>query len=160
MEFQAVRVETPEGTNLILGQTHFIKTIEDLNEILVTTVPGAKFGIAFCEASGPCLIRTAGNDDALRQTAVRNAQAVGAGHLFVILLRDAYPINILNAVKQCQEVCAVYCASANPVEVIVAVTDQGRGVMGVVDGFPPKGVEGERDVAARKGFLRKIGYKA
>jgi adenosine/AMP kinase len=160
MEFQAVRVETPEGANLILGQTHFIKTIEDLDEILVTTVPGAKYGIAFCEASGPCLIRTAGNEDALRHAAVKNAQAIGAGHLFVILLRDAYPINILNAVKQCQEVCAIYCASANPVEVIVAVTAQGRGVMGVVDGFPPKGVEGEQDVAARKGFLRKIGYKA
>jgi adenosine/AMP kinase len=159
MEFQAVPIETPEGANVILGQTHFIKTIEDLYEILVTTVPGAKFGIAFCEASGPCLIRTAGNDETLRQAAVRNAEAVAAGHLFVILLRDAYPVNILNAVKQCQEVCAVYCASANPVEVIVAVTAQGRGVMGVVDGLPPKGVEGEQDVAARKSFLRKIGYK-
>ena len=159
MEFLAVKLETPEGANVILGHTHFIKTIEDLYEILVTTVPGAKFGIAFCEASGPCLIRTAGNDEALRAVAVRNAQAVGAGHSFVIILANAYPINILNAVKQCQEVCTIHCATANPVEVILAVTAQGRGVMGVVDGLPPKGVEGPEDVAARKGFLRKIGYK-
>ena len=160
MEFQAVKLETPEGANVILGHTHFIKTIEDLYEILVTTVPGAKFGIAFCEASGPCLIRTAGNDEALRAVAVRNAQAVAAGHSFVIVLANAYPINILNAVKQCQEVCTIHCATANPVEVILAVTAQGRGVMGVVDGLPPKGVEGPEDVAARKGFLRKIGYMA
>jgi hypothetical protein len=159
MEFLAVKLETPEGANVILGHTHFIKTIEDLYEILVTTVPGAKFGIAFCEASGPCLIRTAGNDEALRAVAVRNAQAVGAGHSFVIILANAYPINILNAVKQCQEVCTIHCATANPVEVILAVTAQGRGVMGVVDGLPPKGVEGPEDVAVRKGFLRKIGYK-
>ena len=158
MEFLAVKLETPEGANVILGHTHFIKTIEDLYEILVTTVPGAKFGIAFCEASGPCLIRTAGNDEALRAVAVRNAQAVGAGHSFVIILANAYPINILNAVKQCQEVCTIHCATANPVEVILAVTAQGRGVMGVVDGLPPKGVEGPEDVAARKGFLRKMGY--
>jgi adenosine/AMP kinase len=159
MEFQAVALEMPEGTNVILGHTHFIKTIEDLYEILVTTVPGAKFGIAFCEASGPCLIRTAGNDEALRGAASRNAQAVGAGHTFVIVLANAYPINILNAVKQCQEVCTVHCATANPVEVILAVTQQGRGVVGVVDGLPPKGVEGPEDVTARKAFLRKIGYK-
>jgi adenosine/AMP kinase len=157
MEFQAVRVETPEGANVILGQSHFIKTVEDLYEIMVGAVPGGKFGIAFCESSGPCLIRTAGNDDALRQAAIRTAQAVAAGHFFAIAMREAYPINVLNAVKQCQEVCSVYCASANPVQVIVAVTDQGRGVM--VDGLPPKGVEGEADVAARQGFLRKIGYK-
>jgi uncharacterized protein len=159
MELQAVKIHTPEGTNVILGHTHFIKTIEDLYEILVTTVPGAKFGIAFCEASGPCLIRTADNDEALREAAIRNAQAVAAGHTFVIVLANAYPINVLNAVKQCQEVCTIHCATANPVEVIIAVTEQGRGVMGVVDGLPPKGVEGPEDVTARKGFLRKIGYK-
>jgi adenosine/AMP kinase len=159
MEFQAVRIETPEGANVVLGQSHFIKTIEDLHEIVVGAVPGAKFGIAFCESSGPCLIRTAGNDESLRQAAVRNAQAIGAGHCFVMVLRDAYPVNILNAVKQCQEVCTLYCASANPIQVLVAVTDQGRGILGVVDGFSPKGVEGEQDVADRKAFLRKIGYK-
>ncbi len=159
MEFQAVKIQTPEGANVILGQSHFIKTVEDLYEILVSSVPGGKFGIAFCESSGPCLIRAAGTDEELRQAAIRNAQAVGAGHVFVLILKEAYPINVLNAVKQCQEVCSIYCASANPVEVIVAVTEQGRGVMGVVDGLPPKGVETESDVAARKEFLRKIGYK-
>jgi adenosine/AMP kinase len=159
MEFQAVPVETPEGANLILGQSHFIKTVEDLYEILVSSVPGAKFGIAFCESSGPCLIRSAGNDEPLRQAAVRNAQAVAAGHFFVVILRDAFPINVLNAIKQCQEVCTIYCASANPIEVIVAATAQGRGVMGVVDGLPPRGVEAAGDVSARKEFLRKIGYK-
>jgi len=159
MEFQAVKVELPEGANVILGQTHFIKSVEDLYEILVSSVPGARFGLAFSEASGPCLIRSAGNDEPLRQAAVRNAEAVAAGHFFVILLQQAFPINVLNAIKQCQEVCSVFCASANPVEVIVAVTGQGRGVMGVVDGLPPKGVEAAPDVAARKEFLRKIGYK-
>ncbi|MBI2562704.1 MAG: adenosine-specific kinase [candidate division NC10 bacterium] len=159
MEFQAVTIQTPEGTNVILGQSHFIKTVEDLYEILVSSVPGAKFGIAFCESSGPCLIRSVGNDESLREAAIRNAQAVGAGHFFVLILKEAYPINVLNAVKQCPEVCTIYCASANPVEVILAVTQQGRGVMGVVDGLPPKGVETDRDVAARKDFLRTIGYK-
>ena len=159
MEFQAVRIETPEGANVILGQSHFIKTVEDLYEILVSGVPGAKFGIAFCESSGPCLIRSAGNDASLCEAAVRNAQAVAAGHCFVVILRDAYPINVLNAVKQCQEVCTIYCASANPIEVVVAVTGQGRGVMGVVDGSPPQGVETAADAADRKAFLRKIGYK-
>jgi uncharacterized protein len=160
MEFQVVGLETPEGANLILGQSHFIKTIEDLTEILVTGVPGAKFGIAFCEASGPCLIRVAGNDETLRAAAVRNAQAVGAGHVFVMLLRDAYPINGLDAAQQCQEVCSIFCASANPVEGVVAVTGQGRGVMGVVDGATPAGVETPADAAQRAGFLRMIGYKA
>ncbi len=159
MEFQAVRIETPENTNVILGQTHFIKTVEDLYEIVVTGVPGAQFGLAFCEASGPCLIRSAGNDEGLREAAVRNAQAVAAGHFFAMILRNAFPINVLNAIKQCQEVCTVFCASANPVEVVVAVTSQGRGVMGVVDGFPPKGIETGGDIAHRKEFLRKIGYK-
>ncbi len=159
MEFQAVRIQTPEGANVILGQSHFIKTVEDLYEILVSSVTGGKFGIGFCESSGPCLIRSAGNDEALREGAVRNAEAVGAGHFFIVILRDAYPINVLNAIKQCQEVCTIYCASANPIEVIVAITGQGRGVMGVVDGLPPRGVETAGDVAARKDFLRKIGYK-
>lgn len=159
MEFHIVPIQTPEGANIILGQSHFIKTVEDLYEIVVTAVPAAKFGIAFCESSGPCLIRAAGNDQALREAAIANAQAVAAGHVFVMLLKEAYPINILNAVKQCAEVCSVYCASANPVEVIVAVTERGRGVMGVVDGLPPKGVETDGDVAARKEFLRQIGYK-
>jgi adenosine/AMP kinase len=159
MEFQAVAIQTPEGANVILGQSHFIKTVEDLYEILVSSVPGAKFGVAFCESSGPCLIRFAGNDQPLRDAAIRNAQAVGAGHFFVVVLRDAFPINVLNAIKQCQEVCTIYCASANPVEVVVAVTGQGRGVMGVVDGLSPKGVEAPGDVTARKDFLRKIGYK-
>ena len=159
MEFQSVRIETPEGSNVILGQSHFIKTVEDLHEILVTGVPSARFGLAFCESSGPCLIRSAGNDDALRAAAIRNAQAVAAGHFFVLILREAYPINVLNAVKQCQEVCGIYCASANPIEVVVAVTGQGRGVLGVVDGFSPKGVETAADAADRVAFLRKIGYK-
>ncbi len=159
MEFQAVKIQTPEGANVILGQSHFIKTVEDLYEILVSSVPGGRFGIAFCESSGPCLIRAVGTDEELRQAAIRNAQAVGAGHVFVLFLKEVFPINVLNAVKQCQEVCSIYCASANPVEVIVAVTEQGRGVMGVVDGLSPKGVETESDVAARKEFLRKIGYK-
>ncbi len=159
MEFRAVAIQTPEGANVILGQSHFIKTIEDLYEILVSSVPGAKFGVAFCESSGPCLIRSAGNDQPLRDVAITNAQAVGAGHFFVVILKDAYPINVLNAIKQCQEVCTIYCASANPIEVILAITGQGRGVMGVVDGLPPKGVEAAGDVTARKDFLRKIGYK-
>ena len=159
MEFQAVAIQTPEGTNVILGQSHFIKTVEDLYEVLVSSVPGGKFGVAFCESSGPCLIRSAGNDEPLRDAAIRNARAVGAGHFFVVILKDAFPINVLNAIKQCQEVCTIYCASANPIEVIVATTGQGRGVMGVVDGLPPKGVEAAGDVAARKDFLRKIGYK-
>ncbi len=159
MEFHAVPVQTPEGANVILGQSHFIKTIEDLHEILVSSVPGAKFGVAFCESSGPCLIRSVGNDEPLRDVAIKNAQAVGAGHFFVVILKDAYPINVLNAIKQCQEVCTIYCASANSIEVIVASTGQGRGVMGVVDGLPPKGVEVPGDVTARKDFLRKIGYK-
>jgi adenosine/AMP kinase len=159
MEWLSVRPHIPEGCNLILGQTHFIKTVEDLYEILVSSVPQARFGIAFCEASGDCLIRSDGNDEELRLSAVASAQQIGAGHTFVILLREAYPINVLNAIKLCQEVCSIYCATANPVEVILVQTDQGRGIMGVVDGFFPKGVEGEKDIEWRKGLLRKIGYK-
>lgn len=159
IEFLSVRIETPEGANVVLGQSHFIKTVEDLYEIIVGAVPGAKFGLAFCESSGECLIRSAGNDEDLRRAAVRNAEAVAAGHFFAIVLKGAYPINILNAVKSCQEVCTLYCASANPIQVIVAQTELGRGVLGVVDGLPPKGVEGPEGIAWRKEFLRKIGYK-
>ena len=159
MELQVVPILTPEGANVILGQSHFIKTIEDLHEILASSVPGMKFGVAFCESSGPCLVRSTGNDESLRETAARNAQAVGAGHFFVVMLRDGYPLNVLNAIKQCPEVCTIYCASANPIQVIVAITEQGRGVMGVVDGSAPKGLESASDVTARKDFLRTIGYK-
>jgi hypothetical protein len=159
MEWLSVRLQIPEGCNIILGQTHFIKTVEDLYEILVSSVPQARFGIAFCEASGDCLIRSEGNDEEMRCLAVANAQEIAAGHTFVILLREAYPINVLNAIKLCQEVCTIYCATANPVELILVQTDQGRGIMGVVDGFSPKGVEGEKEIAWRKGLLRKIGYK-
>src|SRR5437763_4874353 len=159
LEFESVRLEVPSDSNIIVGQTHFIKTAEDMYEAVVNTVPQAKFGLAFNEASGPCLVRAEGNDDELRSAAIRNAQAIGAGHVFVLMLRNAYPINLLNAVQGIPEVCSVFCATANPVEVIVAKTGQGRGVMGVIDGSSPKGVEAPADVAARKEFLRKIGYK-
>jgi adenosine/AMP kinase len=159
MELKTVRLEVPEGGNIILGQTHFIKTVEDLYEALVNTVPQMKFGIAFNEASGPCLTRVEGNDADLRALAARNAQAVGAGHTFVIALRDGYPINVLGRIKDVPEVCSIFCASANPVEVVVAETEQGRGVLGVIDGFAPKGLETEQDAQARHAFLRKIGYK-
>ncbi|HEY9648765.1 MAG TPA: adenosine-specific kinase [Chroococcidiopsis sp.] len=159
MELKSIAIALPEGCNLILGQTHFIKTIEDLYEIMVGTSAQVKFGIAFCEASGPCLIRVAGNDAALQLAATQNAQAIAAGHSFVILLQEAYPINFLNAIKQCPEVCTIYCATANPNEVIVAETAQGRGILGVIDGFSPKGVEQAADVQARQQLLRQIGYK-
>ncbi|HMK55715.1 MAG TPA: adenosine-specific kinase [Dissulfurispiraceae bacterium] len=159
MEIRAVRIDIPEGCNIILGQTHFIKTAEDLYEVMVTSVPQARFGVSFTEASGPCLIRSEGNDDALSAACIRNLQAIGAGHVFCILIRDAFPINVLNRIKDCPEVCSVYCATANPLEVIVACTEQGNGIIGVVDGFPPKGVEGDEDKIKRKEFLRKIGYK-
>jgi uncharacterized protein len=159
MEISAVRLNIPEGCNIIVGQSHFIKTAEDLYESIVTGCPQARFGVAFCEASGPCLIRVEGNDAGLAKVAAENALLLGAGHTFVVLLQDAFPINILNSVKDCPEVCRVFCATANPLEVIVAESDQGRGVLGVVDGFPPKGVECEADVKARREFLRKIGYK-
>ncbi|HEY6838734.1 MAG TPA: adenosine-specific kinase [Geobacteraceae bacterium] len=159
LELHAVAMEIPEGCNIILGQTHFIKTAEDLYEVIVTTVPLARFGVAFTEASGPCLIRTEGNDDALVAACVRNLEEAGAGHVFCILLRDAYPLNILNPIKNCPEVCTVYCATANPLQVLVASSEQGRGIVGVIDGFPPKGVESEEDRRARREFLRTIGYK-
>jgi adenosine/AMP kinase len=159
MELKAIRLEVPEGGNVILGQTHFIKSVEDLYEAMVNTVPQMKFGIAFNEASGACLTRAEGNDEDLKQLAIRNAGAVAAGHIFVIALRDGYPINVLGRIKDVPEVCSIFCATANPVEVIVAETEQGRGILGVIDGVSPKGVEGEQDVQWRHDFLRKIGYK-
>jgi adenosine/AMP kinase len=159
MEFRAIKVLIPGDCNIILGQTHFIKTAEDLYEIIATTVPQAKFGIGFGEASGPCLIRTEGNDSDLIAACIKTLQDIGAGHVFCILLKDAYPVNVLNAIKTCHEVCKIYCATANPLEVLVASTEQGNGIIGVVDGSPPKGVETPGDKMQRKEFLRKIGYK-
>jgi adenosine/AMP kinase len=159
LELKLVAIDNPPDTNLILGQSHFIKTVEDLYEVLVASVPGIKFGLAFCEASGACLVRAEGTDDSLKAAAVAAAQAVGAGHSFVILLKDAYPVNVLNAVKACPEVCRVYCATANPLQVVVAETELGRGILGVVDGSSPKGVEDAAGVAWRQELLKKIGYK-
>jgi len=154
-----VPIEKPEAVNLILGQAHFIKTVEDLHEALVTAVPGAAFGLAFCESSGPCLVRWSGTDEELIELARRNALAIGAGHSFLVLLRNCYPINVLPAIRALAEVCGVYCATANQVEVIVAETAAGRGILGVVDGARPKGIEGEREISDRKALLRKLGYK-
>jgi adenosine/AMP kinase len=159
MELKSIKLEFPEGANIIVGQTHFIKTVEDLYEIMVNAMPKSRFGIAFCEASGACLIRAEGNNDELKKVAIRNAQAVGAGHSFVMVLLDAYPINVLNAIKNCPEVCSIFCATANAVEVIIAESAQGRGILGVIDGSSPKGVEGPEGVQWRKDLLRKIGYK-
>jgi hypothetical protein len=159
MDMRTVRMTIPDGCNIILGQTHFIKTAEDLYEIIRSTVPQARFGVAFTEASGPCLIRTEGNDEELTAVCVQNLQDMGAGHVFCILLREAFPVNVLNPIKNCPEVCRIYCATANPLEVVVASTEQGNGIIGVIDGFPPQGVEGPEDRAQRKEFLRKIGYK-
>ena len=159
MEIKLVPLTVPEGGNLILGQTHFIKTVEDVYEAIVNTVPQMKFGVAFNEASGPCLIRVDGNDEALKELAAANAAAVGAGHIFVVVMREGYPINVLSRIRETPEVCTIFCATANPVEAVVAESDQGRGVLGVIDGFPPKGVEGPEDAEKRRGFLRMIGYK-
>ncbi len=159
MEIKVVPLTLPEGCNIILGQTHFIKTVEDLYEIITTSCPQVKFGVAFCEASGPCLVRIEGNDESLSRIAAENAMSLGAGHTFVILLKDAFPINVLNAVKSCAEVCNIFCATANPLQALVAVTSQGAGVLGVIDGSSPKGIEVETDIRNRKEFLRKIGYK-
>ncbi len=160
MELKTVTIHFPEGANIIIGQAHFIKTIEDLYEIMVTTVPGVKFGIAFNEASGPCLIRSEGNDGELVQCAVENCRTLAAGHVFTLVMKDAYPINVLNSIKQCQEVCRIFCATANPVEAVVAQSEQGCGVLGVIDGFSPKGVEVDKDRENRQVLLRKIiGYK-
>jgi adenosine/AMP kinase len=160
MELKTVKIEKPEAINFILGQTHFIKSVEDIHEALVNTVPGVKFGLAFCEASGKCLVRYSGTDPEMVSLAQKNALALSAGHSFIVLLGEGYyPINVLNAVKVVPEVCRIFCATANPTEVIVAETDQGRAILGVVDGFSPQGIEGEEDIAWRKGFLRQIGYK-
>jgi adenosine/AMP kinase len=160
MQLTTVRIEKPEAVNFVLGQTHFIKTVEDLHEALVGAVPGIKFGLAFCEASGKCLVRWTGTDAALIELAKKNALAVGAGHTFIVFLGEGfYPLNVLNTIKAVPEVCGIYCATANPTEVVVAATEQGRGIVGVVDGFSPKGVEGDPDIAWRKNFLRQIGYK-
>jgi adenosine/AMP kinase len=159
MELKTECLDIPEGCNVVFGQTHFIKTVEDLYEIMVGSVPNAKFGIAFSEASGHCLVRGEGNDENLKQVAMKNAMKIGAGHTFIVLIKDAFPINFLNAVKLCQEVCSIFCATANPVEVILAQSDQGRGVLGVIDGSSPKGIEKEDGVAWRKDLLRKFRYK-
>jgi adenosine/AMP kinase len=160
MEIKTVKIEKPEPINFILGQSHFIKTVEDMHEALVTSVPGIKFGLAFCEASGDCLVRWTGTDDTLIELANKNALAVGAGHSFILFLGEGfYPINVLNAVKMIPEVARIFCATANPTEVLVAETEQGRGILGVVDGSSPKGVESEEGITWRKNFLRMIGYK-
>lgn len=160
MEIQIVKIEKPESVNFILGQSHFIKTVEDIHEALVAAVPGIKFGLAFCESSGKCLIRTSGNDDSMLELATKNAQAIGAGHSFILFLAEGFfPVNVLNTIKAVPEVVRVFCATANPTEVLVAQTDQGRGILGVVDGYSPKGVEGTEDKNWRRDLLRKIGYK-
>lgn len=159
MELHAVPLDKPDDMNVIVGQAHFIKTIEDLHEALAGTSPHLRFGIAFCEASGPCLVRRSGNDDHLVELATRNALAIGAGHSFVVFLEDGYPVNVLNALKAVPEVCTLFCATANRVEVLVAETELGRGIAGVIDGGTPAGVETDADVADRKGLLRAIGYK-
>ena len=159
MEIQAVDIPIPEGANAIIGQSHFIKTVEDLYEVMVNASPSLKFGVAFSEASGPRLIRRDGNDPALVECAARIVQDVACGHFFAAAIKDGFPVNVLNAVKDCREVCRVFCATANPLQVLVAETEKGRGVVGVVDGEPPLGVETEKDVEDRKSFLRRIGYK-
>lgn len=159
LQMQSVRMELPPEGNIIVGQSHFIKTVEDLYEAVATTVPQAKFGVAFNESSGACLTRSEGNDEKLQEAAVRNAQALGCGHTFVLLLQNAYPINVLAAIRNVPEVCSIFCATANPVEIIVAQSEQGRGILGVIDGSSPRGVESESDIAWRHDLLRKIGYK-
>jgi adenosine/AMP kinase len=159
MEIKAVRIEKPEDLNFILGQSHFIKTVEDLHEAVVQTVPGMKFGIAFCESSGPALVRYTGNEPRLIELAQKNALALSAGHVFVIFIDGGFPINILNTIKDVPEVCRIFCATANPVEVIIVETEQGRGILGVIDGMKTKGIETDTDIQNRKALLRKIGYK-
>lgn len=159
MEFKMVQIENPEHLNLILGQSHFIKTVEDIHETIVNTVPGAKFGLAFCEASDVCLVRCSGTDQPLLVLARDNAKSIGAGHSFIIFMRDMFPLNILKSIQSVPEVCHIYCATANPVQVVIAETEQGRGIMGVIDGFASKGIETDVDIAKRKSLLRAIGYK-
>ena len=159
MELKLVPIENPDELNLILGQSHFIKTIEDLHEALVTAIPGIQFGLAFCEASGPALIRHSGTNEELEQLAIRNAEAIGAGHSFIVFLKDAFPINVMHAVKRVPEVCHIFCATANPLQVVIAENEQGRGILGVIDGVLPTGIEDAGGVSQRKDFLRMIGYK-
>ena len=159
MEIKTIGIDIPEGINLIIGQSHFVKTVEDLYEILVGSSPSLKFGIAFSEASGPCLVRCEGNDDDLTKKAADTSFELACGHTFIVFLKDGFPINVLNAMKACQEVCNIICSTANPLQVIVAETEQGRGIMGVIDGFRPKGIEQETDKADRKALLRRFGYK-
>jgi len=159
LEFKTVKVEVPEGCNVIVGTSHFIKTVEDLYEALVNSVPTIKFGLGFCESSGPCLVRHEGNDDELRQLAAEKAYEIACGHSFIIFLKNAYPINVLDKIKQVPEVCTIHAATANPLEIVIAETKQGRGLIGVIDGLKSKGIEKEEDVKDRKEFLRKIGYK-
>jgi hypothetical protein len=159
LETKVIRIDVPEGVNIVLGQSHFIKTVEDLHEAIVCTVPHAKFGIAFNESSGPCLVRVSGNEQELTTLAGKAALELGAGHSFIVFLKDAYPINVLDKIKAVPEVCSIYAATTNPIQVVVAETDQGRGILGVIDGLKPKNIEGPKDVEDRKSFLRKIGYK-
>lgn len=159
MDLKTIKIDKPDDLNMVLGQTHFIKTVEDIHEELVNSVPGIKFGIGFCEASQQCLVRFSGNDDKLVDLAKNNAMALAAGHTFIVFIENAFPINVLRAIKQVPEVCNIICASSNPVEVIIAESEQGRGILGVIDGFKTKGIETEKDIAERKDFLRKIGYK-
>ncbi len=159
LELKTVRVEVPKDCNVILGMAHFIKTVEDLYEALVNAVPNIKFGIGFCESSGPCLVRHEGNDEELRQLAAKKALEIACGHSFIIFLKNAYPINVLDKIRKVPEVCTIYAATANPLEVVIAETEQGKGILGVIDGFKSKGIETDEDIKARKEFLRKIGYK-
>ena len=159
MELTTVKIENPNNLNMIIGMSHFIKTVEDIYEVMVTSIPFAKFGLAFCEASEKCLIRSAGTDEELVKLAKENANNLSAGHCFILFIKDAFPINVLPALKNVPEVCQIFCATANPVEVIIAESEQGRGILGVIDGFKSKGFETEEDIAWRKGFLRTIGYK-
>jgi len=159
MDTKIVKIEKPAEYNVIIGQSHFIKTVEDIYEAMVGSVPGIKFGMAFCESSGACLIRSEGTDSDLKKLAEKNALAIGAGHCFIVIMKDAYPINVLKAIKDLPEVCGIYCATANPVEIVIAETEQGRGILGVIDGLKPKGIEDETGIRWRKELLRKIGYK-
>ena len=160
MQLKTVKIDKPDDTNFILGQTHFIKSVEDIHEALVGAVPGIKFGLAFCEASGKCLVRWSGTDPVMTELAKKNAAAIGAGHSFIVFLGEGFfPLNVLNAVKAVPEVCAVFCATANPTDVVIAQTEQGRAILGVVDGIPPAGIEGEKEIAERKALLRRLGYK-
>jgi adenosine/AMP kinase len=159
MELKIVKIENPDSLNMILGQSHFIKTVEDIHEVMVSTVPMAKFGLAFCEASDVCLVRHTGTDSEMLELAKKNAYALSAGHSFIVFMKDMFPVNVLNAIKNVPEVCRIFCATANPVEVIIAETELGRGILGVIDGYSSKGIETEQDINARKNLLRQIGYK-